>query len=442
LAQVSERISFGSTPSPTAPIHTPTREITPTHTPTETAEPTATPQPSPTPTETPTPTAAITPSPRQLAIFRELWRIIRDSYLYADFNGLDWDAVFDEYEQEIQAGLTDEDFYLAMDEMIFRLGDEHSVFLSPQEVLQEEAEFSGNNDYVGIGALVIPVPERERAAILITFPGSPAEEAGLKSHDSILTIDGEPILDEDGFLKDIIRGPQGSRVTLTVQTPGEEPRQETLVRRQISGAVPVPYQVIESPAGQQIGYILLVTFNDSTVDDQVEQAIQAMELEGDLDGLILDNRQNSGGADTVLRGTLALFTSGRLGYFISRNNERPLELEAVDAQGSQQVPLVVLVGSGTASYGEIFAGILKDQARAYLIGETTDGNVETLWGYDFEDGSRAWLAHESFRPLNHPEEDWELTGIVPHETVATNWDEVIPEEDPAVDAALAHLDSS
>jgi len=50
--------------------------------------------------------------------------------------------------------------------------------------------------------------------------------------------------------------------------------------------------------------------------------------------------------------------------------------------GSQQIPLVVLIGQATASYGEVFAGVLKDIGRAYLIGETTDGNVETLWGYD------------------------------------------------------------
>jgi C-terminal processing protease CtpA/Prc len=95
---------------------------------------------------------------------------------------------------------------------------------------------------------------------------------------------------------------------------------------------------------------------------------------------------------------------------------------------------------GTASYGEVFAGVLKDLDRAYLIGETTGGNVETLWGYDFDDGSRAWIAHESFRPLNHPDENWEESGVVPHLTVLSNWDEVTVETDPAVIAALEHFD--
>jgi carboxyl-terminal processing protease len=442
VMRASERMPSGSPPTLTSPTITETPEEQATPTPTEPATPTvtATPSPSPTPTWTATPTTIVTPSPRQMAIFSELWQIINDHYLYADFNGLDWDAIYDEYSQQIEAGMSDDDFYLAMDEMIFRLGDEHSVFLSPQEVFREEAEFAGNNDYVGIGALVIAVPERDRATILITFPGSPAEQAGLQSHDSILAVDGEPILDENGFLKDVIRGPQGSQVTLTIQTPGQDPRQETLQRQQISGPVPVPYRLLDTPNGKRIGYILLVTFNDSTIDDQVERALRLMSQDRELGGLILDNRQNSGGADIVLRGTLALFTGGTLGHFVSRNNERPLEVKPYDVSGSQQVPLVVLVGPGTASYGEVFSGILKDQGRAYLIGETTDGNVETLWGYDFEDGSRAWLAHESFRPVNHPGEDWEETGIIPHQTVTTNWDEVIPGDDPAVDAALEYLD--
>ena len=63
---------------------------------------------------------------------------------------------------------------------------------------------------------------------------------------------------------------------------------------------------------------------------------------------------------------------------------------------------MVLVGSGSASFGEIFAGVLQDSGRAHIIGTTTDGNVEILWGYDFDDGSQMWLASETFRPYYPP----------------------------------------
>jgi C-terminal peptidase prc len=432
----------GTTPNaPTLPPSaSPTRSATPWPTPSLSPTTTWTPSPAPTLFATATPTLAITPSPRQLEIFEELWQIISEDYLYPDFNGLDWDAIHIEYRQRIERGLTDDHFYLAMDEMISRLGDDHSAFLSPQEVLEEDSQYAGNNDYVGVGVLVTAIPERGRAAILVAFPGSPAEQAGLQPHDSILAVDGEPILDENGFLRDIVVGLAGTPVTLTVQTPGQEPRELTLVRRQIGGPVPTPYQVLTTSTGRRVGYLLLVTFNDITIDDQIEAALRDMAQAGPLDGLILDNRENSGGADTVLRDTLAYFTGGTLGHLVSRSGERPLQVKSVDVGGSHTVPLVVLVGDGTASYGEVFAGILKDQQRAYLIGETTEGNVETLWGYDFDDGSRAWLAHEFFRPYRNPEENWEETGVIPHLTVHTDWDEFTLEVDPAVQAALDYLE--
>jgi C-terminal processing protease CtpA/Prc len=84
--------------------------------------------------------------------------------------------------------------------------------------------------------------------------------------------------------------------------------------------------------------------------------------------------------------------------------------------------------------------VLQDLGRAYLIGEQTEGNVEILYIYEFTDGSRAWIAHDSFRPLNHPEQDWEKTGIVPDLVVPSQWDQVTLQTDPAVQAALEYFD--
>lgn len=436
-----------SPPSPSintlVPSHTANFQesvISPTITHTTSLHITSPPTPSPSRTKTAVPSPVFTPSQLQREIFEELWQIINNDYLYPDYNGLDWNAIHEEYLQRIEAGINDDDFYLSMDEMISRLGDDHSLFLSPEEAAEEDAQYAGNNNYVGIGILAIAVPERNRATVILTFPNSPAEHAGIQSHVNILAVDGEHIIDGDGFLRDIIRGPEGTNITLTVQTPGERPRQVTLTRRRILGAIPVPYQVIASAGGQRIGYILLATLSDSTIDEQVENALREMTKQNPLDGLILDNRQNDGGADTVLINTLSYFTNGTLGFFISRYEERPLHVEGRDAFGSQQIPLVVLIGIETVSYGEVMSGVLKDNERAYLIGETTEGNIETLWGYDFPDGSRAWIASESFRSYNHPTEDWEVTGIIPHKTIITNWDEITIDHDPAVDAALAYLD--
>ena len=391
---------------------------------------------------TATPTITVTPSAFQVKIFNELWQIVRDEYLYPDFNELNWDAIYLEYSARIGAGLYPEEFYRTMNEMISRLGDDHSFFISPSQVVEEEAQFSGLHDYVGVGVLVSAVPDRNKAVILVTIPGGPVDQAGLQPRDSILAVDGEPILDEDGFLRDIIRGPEGTDVVLTVQSPGQELEQITLTRNQISSSVPVPYQVLTTATNKRIGYIFMVTFADYTVDSQIGEALREMTAEGQLDGLILDNRFNQGGINTVLQSALSYFTNGELGYFISRFEERPFRVEGQNIGDSQTIPLVVLISAETESYGEVFAGILKDTQRAYLIGVPTAGNIETLWGYDFEDGSRAWIAYETFRPYHNPEDDWEITGVSPHQVVRSDWSEVTLEGDAVVQSALDYLDLS
>jgi carboxyl-terminal processing protease len=367
---------------------------------------------------------------------------VNNVYLYRDFNGLDWSSIHQEYHQKIVAGLTNADFYNAMAEMIDRLGDNHSSFHSPDEVTAVNAQFSGKTDYAGIGVINIQVPERKRVSIIAVYPGSPAEAAGLQAHDSILAADGQPILDENGFHRDLLVGEAGTTVTLTVQTPGQEPRQVTVTRQQITGPTPVPFQVITTPQGKRVGYIQILTLIDSTIGEQVGEALKAMTADGPLDGVILDNRMNPGGASTVFKQTLSYFVNGSVGFFVNRQGSNPVYVGGKNVNGSQKVPLVVLVGKNTASFGEIFSGVLKELGRAYLIGETTPGIVEILYVYRLEDGSEVWLAHDTFRPVNHPSETWEKTGIAPDLTVLSNWDEVTIDTDPVIQAALNHFDEN
>jgi hypothetical protein len=71
----------------------------------------------------------------------------------------------------------------------------------------------------------------------------------------------------------------------------------------------------------------------------------------------------------------------------------------------------------------------------------TDGNVEVLSQFNFSDGSRAWIATQTFRPLNHPQVNWEKTGIVPDQVVPYAWEDASLQTDPDVVAALAHFDT-
>jgi carboxyl-terminal processing protease len=215
----------------------------------------------------------------------------------------------------------------------------------------------------------------------------------------------------------------------------------TITRRRVSGELPVPHQVYTTPSGKRIGYIFLLTFADMTIPGKVKEAIQEMNAEGKLDGLIIDNRMNPGGLLSIMAEVLSYFVNGRLGSFADRQSEEPFEVTGQNIAGSQKVPLVVLVGDGSASAGEIFSGIVKDLGRGYLIGERTDGNVELLYVYNLLDGSRAWIAHSVFQPQNNPRSNWELNGILPDLTVKSNWDEVTDQTDPVIKAALEHFEN-
>jgi carboxyl-terminal processing protease len=423
-----------ATPIPACP--TPTSSVTAA----ATATPTAASAVTLTPTrQPPTPSAIPSTDPeqhaRQLRVFDHLWSTVRDTYVYPDFNGLDWDGIRQRYEAPIKAGMTDEPFYQAMREMIDRLGDDHSAFYSPDEVAAEEAELTGQLDYVGIGIYVTTSPEKNYATLLQVFPDSPAARAGLRPHDHILAVNRVPVIDAQGYDHlDLLLGPDGSEVQITVQTPGEEPVELALQRARIRTQLQV--EAYRLPA-DNIGYLLVPTFWDYTIGVRVRQALEELMREGDLMGLIVDMRINGGGLQAMLDDTLSLFSAGTLGAFVSRESERPLRVQPYPIGNSQQVPLVILVGRETESFGEIFAGILQEQGRAHIIGRTTAGNVEILWQVDLEDGSRAWIASETFRPTNGA--DWEETGIVPDVEIPLDWDEFTSEADPQLQAALDWL---
>jgi carboxyl-terminal processing protease len=371
----------------------------------------------------------------QLRVFDELSAKIKQVYLYPDFNGLDWTATVAEYRAKIKAGLDTEEFYTEMHNFLAELADEHSNFLSPVEVEASEAELSGENDYVGIGVLVLPMVEKNRLTVLSVLPGSSADEGGVKQHDSILAVDGIPVVENGEGHSERVRGPECSAVVLTVQSPGGEARDVMFMRYRITGALPIAAQLVPTSDGSRIGYIFIPTFFDETIPGQVEDALEEL---GELDGLILDNRMNGGGSSSVVEPILSYFTEGILGHFVTRTERRTLRIFADPVNNSQTVPLVILVGQDTVSFGEIFSGALQNTGRAKIVGQTTLGNVETLSGYNFEDGSQAWIAEERFDPLNS-DADWERDGIIPDVEAYADWDTFTFENDPSVAAAVKLL---
>jgi carboxyl-terminal processing protease len=427
------------TPIPTATA-TQTATVMPSLTPTPTLQPAYIPPECATvPIATIPPDLAVQATPEspideitqteQLNILSELGDVVQAVYVYPDYNGKDWNEIESRYKAKVEAGLDTQSFYNEMFAMIEELGDEHSFFLSPQEVAEAEAELRGDIQFVGVGIYGQPNFERGRLIVVSTFPGSPAEYGGIQHHDSILLVDGQTI---DENFSNLLRGPQCSAVVLTVQSPGEAPREVMLVRYAIQGNVPIDARLVSTSDGSKIGYIFIPSFFDETLPGQIRDALNQF---GSLDGLILDLRMNGGGSSSVTYPILEYFIDGRLGEFISRDSSRVLEIDANEIQNSQTVPLVVMVSQDTVSFGEIFAGVMQDSGRAQIVGETSLGNVEVLHGYDFEDGSRIWIAAETFTSA-FSDTNWEETGIVPDVQAFAEWDTFYFETDPSIAAAI------
>jgi carboxyl-terminal processing protease len=435
--------------------------VPPTATPLPTLTPTTTVTASPTPTPTPlipafippqceaaaplptlSPDFFFEPTPQfeareisrrvQLRILSGIEEIVEDVYVYPDYNGNDWNAIVARYRARVDAGLETEAFYQEMQNMINELGDEHSSFISPVRVMASETELRGEIEFVGVGVYSDVDFERGRLVVISTFPGSPADYAGLQPHDSILLVDGSPISFDTGIRT---LGPECTSVVLTVQSPGELPRDVILVRTHIEGNVPIEARLVPTTDSSRVGYIFIPSFFDETLPPQIEKALQDF---GPLDGLILDVRLNGGGSSSVAYPILSFFADGKLGDFVSRSDSRPLNIRANPIHNSQTVPLVVMVSKETVSFGEIFAGVLRDARGARITGETSLGNVEVLHGYDFEDGSVIWIASETF-DSDFSDDDWERDGIIPDVHAYAEWDTFHFDTDPSIAAALELL---
>ena len=164
------------------------------------------------------------PQEEQTRTFESLWQHLEDNYIYFETADVDWSALHDQYLARIKSGLSQEEFGGLIEELQAQLPEDSLVYQSRGERI--EADLSDTSSYEGIGAFVGFSEEPEPHIILLdVIDGSPAEQAGLKPHDSIFSIDGRAILPEEGLSAvERVRGPAGSSVTLSIQSPSGEER--------------------------------------------------------------------------------------------------------------------------------------------------------------------------------------------------------------------------
>ncbi|MDE3068603.1 MAG: S41 family peptidase [Verrucomicrobiota bacterium] len=299
--------------------------------------------------------------------------------------------------------------YGAISGMVDALGDTgHSAFLSPGMVKQLSVAESGR--LKGIGVQV----DLKQGHVVIVAPidNSPAQRAGLRSGEIILSVNGRDIAGLPlSRVVGRISGPVGTSVTLAILDPQtHHVRNVTLVRAMIQ-LHNVTWQRLP---GTKIADVRIAAFNTG-VDRDLRQALREIQQQ-QLRGLILDLRNNPGG---VLEEAVAVasqfLTRGNVLLIRDANGKTtPMPVRAGGL--APEPPLAVLINGGTASAAEIVAGALRDAHRAELIGATTFGTGTVLKEFPLADASALMLAvQEWLTPDGHS--FWHK-GITPQISVA------------------------
>ncbi|MCL0043469.1 S41 family peptidase [Peptococcaceae bacterium] len=285
--------------------------------------------------------------------------------------------------------------------MVGSLDDPYSAYLSPEMLDQLNEQIQGS--FGGLGILVSK--KDEYIEVVRPIKNTPAYRAGLKAGDLITHIDDQDVKDMNlDMAVKLMRGPVGTKISLTVMRPGENKTFTVEITREEIKVPSVDGHMIE---GEDIGYIALMKFNvntpgeiRNTLNDLFEQGAKA---------IILDLRNNPGGeflsgievADEFLSEGAIVHIDHKLGKDETYWAEPP----AID------VPLVVVQNERTISAAEILAGAIKDNERGILVGTNTFGKglVQTV----FQLGDGAGLKLTTARYLTPDRHDINEKGISP-----------------------------
>lgn len=272
----------------------------------------------------------------------------------------------------------------ALHGLINSLDDPYSSYLSPEEM--EEMMIQSGGAYSGIGVEV--TMENNRVTIIAPFAGSPAEEAGLLPGDQIVEVDGKNIEGQglNDAVKDI-RGKEGTEVNLGIVREGlSSIFRVTLVRAKIERSS-VTWETL--PSG--IGYIALSQFSDDS-DKEFKAALR--DLKGNMQGLVLDLRDNPGGyLDVVVEIAKEIVPRGIIVYTEDKEGNRTSE--AVSTLKDRGFPMVVLVNGNSASASEILAGALQDN-DVPVVGSNSYGKGTVQRFYSLDDDSYVKLTMAKF----------------------------------------------
>jgi carboxyl-terminal processing protease len=295
-----------------------------------------------------------------------------------------WDLIQNRY---VDQSMTEERalIYGASAGMVEALGDTgHSTFLTPEE--SEAFRSAMRGELIGIGVHLEYVDGRP--VIVATVEGSPAEEAGIRAGDVITSIDGTRTDDlSDIEISRMIRGQEGTELTLGIERPSDSAEQEVVLERRLITIDPVSWAMLPD----DIVLIRIREFSTGSAE-ALASALAEAEAAG-AKGIVLDLRNNPGGLVHELVSSASLFLPEGSTIYVEEDqagNQRAVPTRGV-SDPIVDTPISVLINRGSASSAEILAAALLENDRAVVLGEQTYGTGTVLTPFSLEDGSTVLL---------------------------------------------------
>jgi C-terminal peptidase prc len=385
-----------------------------------------------------TPTAI--PQEERTALFDDVWSTVEQGYIDPEFNGVDWEGLREDYRRRVLDAPTAQDYYGAIVEMVGLLNDGRSSFTPPSKVPmpatgKEEAGFAN----IGVTRIF----DDNSLLVLYVYPNGPADKLGIERRDRITAINGRPVTSAKDDLA--LSGIVGSRVTLTVVSPGGQPRDMELKREIAVGPAPIfARQLSEDPT---LVYLAMPTLSVANVDQISLYLLNKMQRQFlmqdvPLKGLVVDLRQTTGSSQQTLSFVLGEVTTGNLGNFESRDVYNNFDLDVPEGPLYKKyggLPLVLLVDEGTRGDAEIMAAALQAEGRAMVLGKRTAGNTVSNETYPYPDGSVLSIAQWRFFLPDGTNIDGR--GVTPDVEVGEDWTRYAEDNDPYIPAAVSLLHS-
>ncbi|MDE2311511.1 MAG: S41 family peptidase [Patescibacteria group bacterium] len=353
-----------------------------------------------------------------------------------DYNLL-WDAVNTVNQKYIDRPIDQQKvLYGAVKGAVEAIGDPYTTYFTPSDLNNFETSLKGSFD--GIGAEV----GKKDGNIVIVAPldGMPAQAAGLKAQDIIAKVNGEAVSDwsvEQAV--DKIRGPKGTKVTLTIVRQGKNQPFDVTITRDTIRIKSVKWEVKtvnENGASKKIAIISISQYGDDT-DGLFSQAVNEILQQG-VQGIIVDERNNPGG---YLQSAVDIASSWvNPGDVVVTEAHSDGTSQIYKAEGNNRladIKTIVLINGGSASAAEIFAGALHDHKKAELVGEKSFGKGSVQELVDLKEGGAVkvtvakWITPGGIN-LNH-------NGLDPDIKAGLTDSDVTAGKDPQMDSAVKEL---